>query len=92
MPRKKAKEINLEALEEACGMLEEIKNDFLTPKNIKTKLDQVEAILKENSNEIQIRVNKALHELEEVADDVNLQPFTRTQLWNIISLLEKIIA
>jgi len=39
-----------------------------------------------------IRINKALHELEEIADDINLQPFTRTQLWNIVSILEKIIA
>ncbi|MBW2979409.1 hypothetical protein DRZ77_03030 [Candidatus Woesearchaeota archaeon] len=92
MPRKKAKEINLEALEEAFKMLEEVKNDFLTPKNVKSKIDQVETILKENDNEIQIRINKALHELEEIADDINLQPFTRTQLWNIVSILEKIIA
>ncbi|RLE42473.1 hypothetical protein DRJ19_04065 [Candidatus Woesearchaeota archaeon] len=92
MPRKKAKEINLEALEEAFKMLEEVKNDFLTPKNVRAKIDQVETILKENDNEIQIRINKALHELEEIADDINLQPFTRTQLWNIVSILEKIIA
>ena len=44
----------------------------------------------EESNEISIKVNKALHELEEVADDPNLETYTRTQMWNVVSLLEKI--
>ena len=34
------------------------------------------------------KINKALHELEEVAEDTNMQPYTRTQIWNVVSLLE----
>ena len=40
--------------------------------------------------ETQIKVSKALNELEEIADDVNLKSYTRTQVWNVVSALEKI--
>jgi uncharacterized protein (UPF0147 family) len=59
------------------------------PRNVKSKVEQVLKILNENT-EVSIRVNKALNELEEIANDSNMQTYTRTQLWNIISLLEKV--
>jgi len=40
--------------------------------------------------DLSIRINKALNELDEIADDTNIQSYTRTQIWNIVSLLEKI--
>jgi uncharacterized protein (UPF0147 family) len=43
-----------------------------------------------NNLEISIKVSKALNELEELADDVNLQSYTRSQIWTIISVLEKV--
>ncbi|MBU0461926.1 MAG: UPF0147 family protein, partial [Nanoarchaeota archaeon] len=38
--------------------------------------------------ELSIRINKALSELDEISDDTNLQAYTRTQIWNIASMLE----
>lgn len=76
-------------LKELIEFLEELKKDSSVPKNVNNKIDATIHIL-EDEEEIVIKVNKALHELEEVADDVNLQPFTRTQIWNIVSLLEKL--
>ena len=43
-----------------------------------------------SSSEISIKISKALNDLDEIADDVNLQPYTRTQIWNVVSILEKI--
>jgi uncharacterized protein (UPF0147 family) len=37
-----------------------------------------------------IKVNKALSELDEISDDTNIQTFTRAQIWNIASMLERI--
>lgn len=53
------------------------------------KIEKAIGILRKNS-EITIKVSKALNELEEVADDVNLQSYTRMQVLNVISALEKI--
>ena len=44
--------------------------------------------LKEN-RELPIKINKALNELGEIANDVNLHAYTRAQIWNVISALEK---
>jgi len=70
-------------------VLEELQDDGAVPKNVKEKLISTINALKEKG-EVSIRVNKALHELEEIADDPNLQTYTRTQLWNVVSALEKI--
>ena len=69
--------------------LMDLKNDTGVPKNLKTKImDMLENLkcCEDNS----ITVNKLLGELEEISSDINLQPFVRTQLYNISSMLETI--
>jgi hypothetical protein len=75
-------------LNDIIELLDELKKDTTVPKNVKDKIDSTVKLL-EDDEETAIKVNRALHELEEVADDANLQPFTRTRVWNIVSLLEK---
>ena len=68
--------------------LKELEGDGTVPKNVKSKLQKtIEALQMDN---ISLGKDKAIQELDEVADDINLQPYTRTQVWNIISRLEKI--
>ncbi len=67
--------------------LKELSEDSTIPKNIKLKLSTVIEILND-PRENSIKVSKALHELEDVVDDSNLQPYSRTQVWQIISMLE----
>jgi len=69
--------------------LSELKNDITVPKNVRSKIEKVMKVLNEKT-EIDIKVSKALNELEEIADDVNLQSYTRSQVWNVISALEKV--
>ena len=77
---------SIESIEPA---LNELKEDAAVPKNVKLKIEKVIRILNKNS-EVTIKVSKALNELEEVADDVNLQSYTRMQVLNVISALEKV--
>lgn len=70
--------------------LGEIKEDATVPRNVRTKIESVIATLKEEDAELSIKVNKALNELDQIANDVNLQSYTRTQIWNIMSMLEKL--
>ena len=69
--------------------LSEIQSDMSVPRNVRTKIDLVMHTLKQNS-ELSTKVNKSLSGLDEVSNDVNLQSYTRTQIWNIMSLLEKL--
>ena len=77
------------AIESIEPVLKELKEDATVPKNVKLKIEKVIGILRKSS-EMTIKVSKALNELEEVADDVNLQSYTRMQVLNVISALEKI--
>ena len=69
--------------------LNEVQNDVTVPRNVRTKIEYITITLKENM-ELSIKVNKALNELDSIASDVNLQSYTRTQIWNIMSALEKL--
>jgi len=70
-------------------MLNELKDDTTVPKNVRLKIEKVVQVL-HGEKEMSIKVSKALNEMEEIADDVNLQSYTRTQVWNVVSALEKI--
>ena len=69
--------------------LEELQKDSTVPKNVKIRIQNTMDILN-GKTDLSIRINKALNELDEIADDTNIQSYTRTQIWNIVSLLEKI--
>ena len=78
-----------EKVKEIIEILAELEEDSTVPRNVKDKVKVVSGILKEDSD-IKIKVNKVLHELDNIADDPNLQPYTRTQIWNVVSMLEKV--
>ena len=76
-------------VDNVVSSLAEIQADATVPKNVRTKIESIISTLKEDT-ELPIKVNKALNELDELANDVNLQPYTRTQIWNVMSVLEKL--
>lgn len=67
--------------------LRELEQDPQTPKNIKTRIASTITTLAQEG-EPSLKAAKALEELEALADDSSVQPYTRTQLFNIVSLLE----
>ncbi|MBS3105840.1 UPF0147 family protein [Candidatus Woesearchaeota archaeon] len=76
-------------LDAVVSSLSEVKEDSTVPRNVRTKIESVVSTLKEGT-ELPIKVNKALNELDQIANDVNLQSYTRTQIWNVMSMLEKL--
>ena len=75
-------------VEDIITALSELHEDQSVPRNIKEKIQKTIEILK-SSSDISMNKDKALAELDDVADDINLQTYTRTQIWNIVSMLEK---
>lgn len=76
-------------LDAVVNSLAEIQADATVPRNVRTKIESIVNTLKEET-ELSIKVNKALNELDGISSDVNLQSYTRTQIWNAMSLLEKL--
>ena len=68
-------------------LLQELEGDAGVPKNVKEKITATMKILNEET-ELSIKKSRAMHALEEVSDDANVQSYNRMQLFNIISALE----
>ena len=79
----------MDSLAQILFAIQELQEDPSTPKNIKLKLSNATAILAQNA-EISTKISKALCELEELTQDHNMQSYIRTQLFNIVSLLESV--
>ena len=76
-------------IQEVMAALEDLNEDQTIPKNVKLKLSEINQVLQESSD-AKMRINKALQLLDDISNDTNLEPYTRTQLWSIVSLLEKV--
>ena len=76
-------------LESVISSLNEIQEDATVPRNVRTQMQSIVATLR-TETEISIKINKALNELDGISNDVNIQSYTRTQIWNIMSALEKL--
>ena len=81
---------NEEQIKEVIQVLEELKEDSTVPRNVKTKLDNSVNMLKNAGDEMSIRIDKVLQELDDISNDTNTQSYTRSQIWNIVSMLESI--
>ncbi len=70
--------------------LTELQQDTTLPKNVQIKLLNAIRILSENKDESSIKKNRVLSEIEELNEDINMQPYVRNQLFTVVSLLEGI--
>ncbi len=75
-------------LDNILMQLEELKNDRRVPKNVRSSIEKTLAELQKADENIDIKLNTSISILDEVSNDTNIQPFTRTQIWNLVSMLE----
>jgi uncharacterized protein (UPF0147 family) len=80
----------METLNELIELIVELTDDKSVPRNVKDKLNLVNNILTDNSRDKNISINEVKDILADISEDQNLQTFSRTQLWNISSMLEEI--
>lgn len=78
-----------ELLGEIKMLLNEIGNDSEISCNIKEKINNSLNTLNEDIDP-SVKASKVIQELEGVSENSNLESYTRTQLWNVVSLLEKL--
>ena len=76
-------------LQNIMSFLENLKEDSTVPRNVKVKITEVNEILKTDIEKC-LKIDKAMHIFDELSDDSNIDSFTRTQLWNVVSMLEAV--
>jgi len=77
----------MDQLTMAIAAIRELEQDNQTPKNVKAKLVSTIQVL-EKEGENNLKASRALQALELLTEDNNMQSYTRTQLFNIVSILE----
>ncbi len=80
----------MENLNELIVLIDELTEDRSLPRNVKDQLKNIKEILSDDSREKNISLNQAKEILAEISEDQNLQTFSRTQIWNISSILEEV--
>ncbi|MGV8168608.1 MAG: UPF0147 family protein [Candidatus Nanoarchaeia archaeon] len=79
----------MDNLNQALDILREMQQDNTISKNVRFKVGVMQKELEScPKEELSLRVNKILSELEELSSDMNLPMFVRTQIWSLTSILE----
>ncbi len=68
-------------------LLDEISGDRSVPKNIRNSIMETRQYMNSDAD-MAIRINSAVSILDEISNDPNIPVYTRTQIWNIVSMLE----
>jgi uncharacterized protein (UPF0147 family) len=76
--------------ENIIPLIQQIANDRTVPRNIRSKCEESVSILQDEHQEKAIKVNKVISNMDDVSNDPNIPMYTRTQIWNIVSILESL--
>ncbi|RLI09761.1 hypothetical protein DRO42_03435 [Candidatus Bathyarchaeota archaeon] len=87
---KKKQEEYMQKLNQAMAILNRVAEDNTTPRNIRRTAKQASDILLDESLSLAARAANAIDLLDEISQDPNMPMYTRTRLWNVISVLEGI--
>ena len=74
--------------ENIIPIIQQIADDRTVPRNIRTKCEESIKILQNDKEDVAIRINTVISSMDEVSNDTNIPMYTRTQIWNIVSILE----
>jgi uncharacterized protein (UPF0147 family) len=79
----------MEKLNEICEILLQIEGDATVPKNAREKLKGTISALNGNKN-LGVKRDFVMQQLDDISEDPNLPNHIRTQIWNVVSILESI--
>ncbi|MBU3905102.1 MAG: UPF0147 family protein [Nanoarchaeota archaeon] len=74
--------------EDIAELIKQVSEDKSVPRNIREKCLESIRILNDQKDPVDIRINAVISYLDEISNDPNIPMYTRTQVWNIVSLLE----
>lgn len=81
----------MKKVEPIIKLLTGIIEDRTVPRNIRTAAEEARKELTERSdNNWDIRLSSAISILDDITNDPNMPMYTRTQIWNVVSMLESV--
>jgi uncharacterized protein (UPF0147 family) len=80
----------LQKTNQAMAILNRVAEDNTTPRNIRRTAKQASDLLLNESLTLAARAANAIDILDQISQDPNMPMYTRTRIWNVISVLEGI--
>lgn len=78
-------------IEVVTRMFDQIINDRTVPRNIKSAVGEAKSYVHDESiKDLEEKISSAISILDEIINDPNMPMYTRTQIWNIVSMLESL--
>jgi uncharacterized protein (UPF0147 family) len=74
--------------ENIIPIIQQVANDRSVPRNIRIKCEDSIKILQNGKEDLAVRINTVISCMDDISNDPNIPTYTRTQIWNIVSLLE----
>ena len=91
MPPKKGKSQEYDQrIKQASQVLSLISEDSTTPRNIRRAAKEALDALMVSGQTQGVKAAQAISILDEISQDTNMPAYTRTRIWNIVSILEVI--
>ena len=75
-------------MKDALELLDRIINDRTVPRNIRKAAEDSKTSLN-SAQGPEVKISTAINMLDEIINDPNMPMYTRTQIWNIVSMLEE---
>jgi uncharacterized protein (UPF0147 family) len=86
--RKKRLQEYEERFKQAAAILTLISEDNTTPRNIRRAAKSALDSLQAQGLSHAVRAAQAISILDDISQDPNMPPYTRTRIWNVVSILE----
>ena len=80
----------LQKTNQAMSILNRVSEDNTTPRNIRRTAKQASDRLLDERTSLAARAANAIDILDQISQDPNMPMYTRTRIWNVISVLEGI--
>ena len=76
----------MEKVKDVLDLMDEVINDNGVPRNIRKTVEDAKKKVEEKADVTNLSM--AIYLLDDVSNDINMPPHTRTEIWTIISELE----
>jgi uncharacterized protein (UPF0147 family) len=90
MPQTRKNQEFEERINQAKAVLSLIGEDRTTPRNIRRAANEAGTMLEVSDQSQAVRAAQAINILDDISQDPNMPPYTRTRIWNVVSMLEVI--
>ncbi len=80
----------MDKLDDVIEFIQELSEDRRVPRNIRALIQEAVDTLTDEKQTATVKLSTATSLLDEASNDPNIPSHTRTQIWNIVSMLESL--